>query len=137
MTGRLAARFVDEIPTALDEGVLYISAIYATASHQCVCGCGTRVVTPLSPERWALTFDGEATLRPSIGNGQFACRSHYLVTRGRIVWLEPMSVAAAERAMDADRAQIQYSYALQRNPLHRLRDLMRRVWAAVRRGRDE
>ena len=31
------------------------------------------------------TDDGP-TLRPSIGNWQQACQSHYLITRGEVVW---------------------------------------------------
>ena len=79
--------FVDFIPEVLEERHLYISVEFATAAHKCACGCGKEVVTPLSPTDWALTFDGEtASLRPSIGNWGFECRSHYWITRNRIVW---------------------------------------------------
>jgi hypothetical protein len=38
---------VEFIPKALEDGVLYISTKYRTASHRCCCGCGTKIVTPL------------------------------------------------------------------------------------------
>jgi Family of unknown function (DUF6527) len=41
--------FVEYIPAELAEAVLYISITYRTAVHRCVCGCGNKVVTPISP----------------------------------------------------------------------------------------
>ena len=80
-------RFVDEIPESLDEGVLYVSIKYATAIHNCCCGCGNEVVTPLSPTDWEMSFNGESvSLSPSIGNWSFRCQSHYWIKRGRIKW---------------------------------------------------
>ena len=64
--------FVEFIPSTLNDGVLYISIPYATAVHKCCCGCGEKVVTPLTPTDWSLTFDGlTASLSPSIGNWGF------------------------------------------------------------------
>lgn len=78
-------RFVDFIPDVLEDGVLYITLEYCTAIHKCVCGCGNEVVTPISPSDWQLTFDGKSvSLRPSIGNWNFDCRSHYFITNNRI-----------------------------------------------------
>lgn len=45
-------RFVDAMPATLHDGVLYVSMFFNTVVHQCCCGCGTRVVTPLSPVEW-------------------------------------------------------------------------------------
>ena len=85
-------QFVEFMPKVLDEGVLYVSMTYATASHRCFCGCGMKVVTPLSPTDWRLTFDGDSlSLYPSIGNWSYPCRSHYILRGNRIVWAEPMS----------------------------------------------
>jgi Family of unknown function (DUF6527) len=82
---QLEHRFVDDIPEPLDGGVLYVSIRYATAVHLCCCGCGREVVTPLSPAQWRVTFDGEtASLHPSIGNWNLACRSHYVIRNGRV-----------------------------------------------------
>jgi uncharacterized protein DUF6527 len=84
----LRPEFVEFIPTELQPGVLYISIPYSTASHLCACGCGQKVVTPIRPTDWSLTWDGEsASLSPSIGNWGFACRSHYWILEGgRIQW---------------------------------------------------
>ncbi len=79
-------RFVEFIPEALENGILYISVEYATALHKCACGCGREVVTPLSPKDWKMIFDGKTvSLYPSIGNWQFPCRSHYWIENSKIV----------------------------------------------------
>ena len=46
--------FVEFIPQERQEGVLYVSIPYATAVHNCLCGCGLKVVTPISPVGWQL-----------------------------------------------------------------------------------
>ncbi|MCX6592852.1 MAG: DUF6527 family protein [Acidobacteria bacterium] len=79
--------FVESFPTTLEVGVVYISMQYATITHQCACGCGNEVVTPLSPTDWQLYFDGiSISLSPSIGNWNFACRSHYFIRQNRVQW---------------------------------------------------
>jgi Family of unknown function (DUF6527) len=84
---RLKHLFVEFIPEDLKEGVIYISMVYATASHLCCCGCGQKVVTAFSPADWQLTFDGRSiSLRPSIGNWNFPCRSHYWITGSTVHW---------------------------------------------------
>ena len=83
----LEYEFVEYIPEVLKERKLYISMIYATAVHECCCGCGREVVTPLSPTAWRLTFDGKSvSLYPSIGNWSLPCQSHYCITNSRVVW---------------------------------------------------
>jgi len=78
-------KFVEFIPDELEEGVLYITIQYRTAVHKCVCGCGNKVVTPLSPTDWKLTFDGKTvSLYPSIGNWNFECKSHYWIRNNEI-----------------------------------------------------
>lgn len=80
-------KFVEFIPRQLEEGVLYVSERYRTASHKCACGCGERVVTPLSSVEWQLQRVGDlVSLRPSIGNWNYACRSHYSIRRNQIHW---------------------------------------------------
>lgn len=80
-------RFVNEIPESLEEDILYVSTKYATALHKCCCGCGSEVVTPLSPTDWELSFNGETiSLSPSIGNWSFKCQSHYWIKRGKVRW---------------------------------------------------
>lgn len=85
MTLRL--EFVELMPLALEEGVLYISMAHTVAIHKCACGCGEKVVTPLDPSGWTLTFDGKAvSLSPSIGNWNFSCRSHYFIIRNQVMF---------------------------------------------------
>lgn len=86
MRKALRHEFVQYIPDALEEGVLYVSVAYATVVHRCCCGCGREVVTPLSPTDWRITFDGVSiTLDPSIGNWSFPCKSHYWIEKNVVV----------------------------------------------------
>jgi hypothetical protein len=93
---------VDLMPKALDQGILYVSIEYAVAVHLCCCGCGNRVVTPLNPAQWNVTFDGETvSLSPSVGSHDLACASHYWIRRGRVRWAcqwDKDEVAAGRRA---------------------------------------
>ena len=84
---RLTHEFVEYIPKSLSEGTIYISIKFATAAHKCVCGCGNEVVTPLSPTDWKLIYDGESvSIDPSLGNWNFACRSHYWIKNNTVIW---------------------------------------------------
>jgi hypothetical protein len=80
-------RFEEYIPADPEPGLLHISLPYATAVHLCACGCRRKVVTPLKPAGWRLIFDGTVSLDPSIGNGQYPCRSHYYIRSNRVEWL--------------------------------------------------
>lgn len=87
-------KFVEYVPGTLEEGVLYVSMEYRTAVHLCICGCGNKVVTPISPKFWKLTYDGAGiSLYPSIGNWNFPCQSHYWIKDSLIDhaprWREP------------------------------------------------
>ena len=102
---RVVLQFVEFIPERLENGVLYISQKYKTAAHKCCCGCGEEVITPLNPTDWKLTVDGKlGTLYPSIGNWGFACRSHYWIRKGLVVWAPPMPQWQIERGRLSDRA---------------------------------
>lgn len=96
--------FVEFIPRDLVEGVLYISERYQTASHKCACGCGEKVVTPLSPADWQLNIDqaGLVTLHPSVGNWNNPCCSHYWIRKNRIQWAGSMSAREIERVKRRD-----------------------------------
>jgi hypothetical protein len=85
----LIPKFVEFIPEPplMEDGILYISRAFQIAIHRCACGCGVQTVTPLGPGDWTMTEkDGFVTLRPSIGNQQFPCKSHYLITDNKIQW---------------------------------------------------
>ncbi len=80
-------QFLNQLPPTLEAQTLYISMEYGTVIHLCACGCGRKVVTPISPNDWKLTFDGRSlTLSPSIGNWQYPCRSHYWIRNSRVEW---------------------------------------------------
>jgi hypothetical protein len=88
----LEHEFVEFIPDQLKDDTIYVSIPYATVVHKCCCGCGTEVVTPLSPTDWTLKFDGESiSLDPSIGNWSFDCKSHYWISQSRVHWAEQWS----------------------------------------------
>lgn len=86
MIQRFDLRSVQYMPTQLEPGLLYVAKTFGAAAHLCACGCGTIVRTPLN--RWSLveTEDGP-TVVPSIGNWQEPCRSHYLIKRGKVIWV--------------------------------------------------
>lgn len=85
MMKKLTHKFVSIIPERIDQGILFISMDYKTAIHLCACGCGSEIVTPLSPTDWELIFDGETvSLYPSIGNWSLPCQSHYWIKKGKI-----------------------------------------------------
>lgn len=80
-------KFVEYIPSKIEENILYISIEYDVAKHKCACGCGSDIVTSLSPARWKLIYDGETvSLTPSIGNWNHECKSHYYITNDKVVW---------------------------------------------------
>lgn len=89
---------VHYMPKELKPGVLYVSEEFGTAAHLCACGCGSKIRTPLGPAEWTLEMSSSGpTLRPSIGNWQQACRSHYWIYRGGIKWADqwtPEQIAA-------------------------------------------
>jgi hypothetical protein len=85
-TNVFAPEFVEYIPSQLADGVLYVSVPYCTAVHKCACGCGNKVVTPISPADWQIVFDGEAvSLFPSVGNWGFPCKGHYWIRSNQVL----------------------------------------------------
>ena len=85
-------KFVEFMPDIIEDDVLYISLDYGSVIHNCACGCGNEVNTPLSPTGWKMIYNGEAiTLKPSVGNWSFNCKSHYWITDGRIEWASTWS----------------------------------------------
>ena len=104
----LRHRFLERIPEVLADGVLYVSVEFCVAVHRCCCGCGSEVVTPLSPTDWQLIFDGESvTLDPSIGNWSFPCRSHYWIINNRVAWAGAMSQREIDAGKRIDRLRKQ------------------------------
>jgi isoaspartyl peptidase/L-asparaginase-like protein (Ntn-hydrolase superfamily) len=121
-------QFVEVLPTQLDSGVLYISGTHSIVAHLCCCGCGSEVVTPLGPAGWTLRYNGRVSLSPSIGNGAYACRSHYVIQTSHVRWLSSMTPKQHLRDQARDQAAAQQ---LNLSWLHRakrmLGDLVRRT----------
>jgi Family of unknown function (DUF6527) len=140
---RITPSFVKYVPDELEDGVVYVSVEYTTAVHSCCCGCGNKVVTPLSPAQWTLAFDGETlSLSPSIGNGALPCNSHYYITRNMVRWAAPLTKEQTAVAFRRDRAAIerlhnQAPLRLASSPpekarsSHRWRSAGKRITAAV------
>lgn len=83
----IRVQYVESFPKALEDGVLYISRRFSTACHQCCCGCGTKIVTPLRPTEYTLTErGGRVSLEPSVGNWNHPCQSHYVIRDNQILW---------------------------------------------------
>jgi hypothetical protein len=127
---RFELRRVRYMPKDLRSGVLYVSDEFAIAVHLCACGCGAKVKTPLGRTEWSVqeTRTGP-TLRPSVGNWQQACQSHYLITRGEVIWAEKWSAEAiaAGRHQEQSRREAYYT------ALDRQRGgWLRRCWGWIR-----
>lgn len=98
----LRHEFVKHIPDDVRPGILYVSMEYGMVAHSCCCGCGQEVTTPLTPTDWKLTYDGQGiSLNPSVGNWNLPCRSHYVITSGKVIaagdWSEEQVVAERKR----------------------------------------
>jgi len=104
-------RLVETIPRGIEDGVLYVSREYGTAVHNCACGCGNEIVTPLGPTDWKVEIEGGAvSVYPSIGNWSLPCRSHYWIRRGHIQWAEQWSEAQIRSGRERDRLAKQRQY---------------------------
>lgn len=123
---RIELERVHYMPKELRPGVLYVSEKFAAAVHLCACGCGAKIRTPLGPTEWAVEeTDGGPTLRPSVGNWQQACQSHYWINHGEVIWAPKWTAEqiAAGRAREEERRRA-YFEALDR----RRGGIMRRIW---------
>lgn len=103
---------VQYVPKALEPGILYVAEDFDVAVHLCACGCGSKVTTPLGPTEWKVTErNGLPTLRPSVGNWQLPCRSHYLMSAGRTEWAGQWSEAQILAGRKAEQARREAYYA--------------------------
>lgn len=120
---------VQYMPKELKPGVLYVSEEFGAAAHLCACGCGSKIRTPLGPTEWALEeTDSGPSLRPSVGNWQQACQSHYWIYRGEVMWdgkWKPEQVATGLRREEKRRRK--YYDSLDRKRHSRLRGFWGRV----------
>jgi len=90
---------VDHIPSDMREGIVYHTEEFELAGLLCACGCGHRVTLLVPDSHRVWSQDGMATVRPSIGVFDAPCKSHYVITAGRVEWLPAFSGAEASAIM--------------------------------------
>lgn len=126
---RISLQRVHQMPKELQPGILYVAEAFGAAAHLCACGCGMKVRTPLTANRWALTESPRGpSLWPSVGNWQQPCRSHYIIEDGNIIWCgqwTPEQVLAG-RAQETARRQEYY------DALYADRGWLRRIWKGLK-----
>jgi hypothetical protein len=111
--------FVEFVPEHLEPGIVYISVQYKTMAHLCCCGCGKKVVTPISPTGWQLTFNGRTvSIAPSVGNWNLDCQSHYVISDGRVQWAARWSKDMIAAGFARDRQAKQDYYGASEAPRH-------------------
>jgi hypothetical protein len=104
--------YVESFPTALEDGILYVSRQFSSACHRCCCGCGTKIVTPLrSTEYRLIDVRGQVSLYPSVGNWNHSCRSHYVIRNGRVIRAGTMGAAEIEEGRERDEAEKRAYYS--------------------------
>jgi len=109
---RLRVEFRNRIPATLSDGILFISLRYSTAAHNCCCGCGHKIVTPLKPGKWRLDRHGdEVSLSPSIGNWSLACQSHYWIRENRVEWAASLNAEQIAANRVSDRHALRQAHA--------------------------
>jgi len=129
-TAKISLKHVRFMPKTLDAGVLYVSKEFGTAAHLCACGCGSKVRTPLGPTEWTLTeAKAGPSLDPSIGNWQLACRSHYWIDRGRIIWARAWSQEQVEAGRRGEQERREAYY----DRLYSDRGFFKRLWKWIKR----
>lgn len=122
---KINLKHVQYIPNELDPDILYVANEFDIAVHLCPCGCSSKIKTPLGSTEWALkeTPDGP-TLRPSIGNWQIPCQSHYWITKGEIKWAEKWDKERIRRGREFEetRRESYYEslYAKKLSPIQRM-----------------
>ncbi|MDH4317902.1 MAG: DUF6527 family protein [Desulfobulbaceae bacterium] len=127
---KLKLQHVHYMPKELEPGVLYVSEEFCTAAHLCACGCGSKIRTPLGPTEWSFkeTSSGP-TLRPSVGNWQLPCRSHYWISRGEIKWSYQWdSEEIAEGRYEENKRRKAYY----EKPGHQREGFLRRLWQKLK-----
>ena len=117
---------VERIPKLLSDGVVYHNEEFQLAALLCACGCGHRL-TLLVPDSHQISSDGGlATIRPSIAVCDAPCKSHYVVTAGKVEWLPAFTRAQASSLM---RNQIARHASHDRRP-----SWIEMWWAALKRA---
>ena len=129
---KLKHEFVEFMPDELADDVIYVSVPYATVIHKCCCGCGNKVVTPLSPTDWTLLFNGETiSLHPSIGNWNFKCKSHYWIQNNQVKWAKTWSEKKIELAREDQKLEREEFYEKRKKDKGEVRPSIKRVLLCI------
>jgi hypothetical protein len=102
---RFVYQAVDRIPRELQPGVVYHSEEFELARLLCACGCGHLITLLVPDSHQVYCEDGLATIRPSIAVCDGPCKSHYVISAGRVDWLDAFSNAQASSLMHAQIAR--------------------------------
>ncbi|WP_208458302.1 DUF6527 family protein [Burkholderia vietnamiensis] len=114
----------------MDEGVLYISEKFSTAAHNCCCGCGTKIITPLKPGRWTLRKqNGVVSLYPSVGNWSSGCQSHYWIQGNKVKWEGAFTSKQINENREGDHQASQQAHAERRK---QEMGFLARLWATFK-----
>jgi hypothetical protein len=111
---------VERIPRQLDEGVVYHSEKFELGALLCACGCGHRVDLLVPDSHRITSNNGFANIHPSISVLDAACKSHYCVTAGGVLWLASFSGEQAREVM-----QRQIARHVEADMRHTWRDWLR------------
>ena len=116
--GEITPEFVDEIPSAPEHGILYLSCRYRAAVHLCACGCGAKISTPLHPTGWRLSYNGESvSLNPSVGNWSEKCQSHYVIRNNKIIWADRLPKDQIQRIREERQHELEEYYGVERRSI--------------------
>lgn len=134
---RIIPIFVEFIPDDVEQGKLYISETYQTAIHKCCCGCGEEVVTPLSPVDWQVRKGIHGvSLQPSIGNWNYKCQSHYIISNNKVIWASKFTQQQILAVQRKDKnAKLIYIAGKQKslvNPSPEYNSLLSKFWMFVK-----
>lgn len=114
MSGRVATFHLvpcGRFPDLPEPGKFYYSEDFQSSLHLCACGCERRVVLPLKPAGWRMKLAASGvTLLPSVGNREFDCRSHYLISDGSVIWLAGMSAREVASSRERDQQHIRTAH---------------------------
>ena len=99
---KIRPKFVQKIPSDVEEGYIYISMEYDITAHRCPCGCKNKVDIPLSPSGWTIAHNGSVSIRPSISSSHLRCGSHYWIKDNEVLWCAPLSDEETKMAIKQD-----------------------------------
>jgi len=119
---------VERIPKQLSANVVYHSEEFEVAALLCACGCGHRVMLLVPDSHQVTSKGGMATVRPSIAVCDAPCKSHYVITTGRVEWLPAFSNAMAASVMRGQIARHVEVDAKRRSWGSRVRAIIKRAY---------